>query len=178
MGSFFKNKDLSLNNINIKFRTFNALENYNRKFKYMDGMGPNKPAAVYIDNIIEDIKDHINIIRESEEKIELKYLSTYNIYINLNDKDNITEAFGEVSEEILEFIENIEKNFDLNSENEINNEIENSKMNGGFSGQNINNKHNKKEKEILSINWFQNQDNSCAYDSIYNSFYNIFKKLY
>ena len=86
-------------------------------------MGLNMPAIVYIDNIIEEIKDHINIIRENEEKIEFKKLSAYNIYKNLNDKYNKTEGYGHVSEEILEFIEKIEKNMDLNSENEMNNEI-------------------------------------------------------
>ena len=131
--------------------------------------------AVYINNIIEEIKDHINIIRENEEKIVFKNLSTYNIYKNLNDKDNKTEAFGDVSEEILEFIEKIEKNMDLNTENEMNNEIENSKIKNSINNQNINNKQNKKEKEIVSINWFQNQDNSCAYDSITKVFISSLK---
>ena len=44
---FFVNNSLKLNNITIKFRTNNSIENYNRRFKELKGMEPNMPTGIY-----------------------------------------------------------------------------------------------------------------------------------
>ena len=66
------NKSLKLNNITIKFRTNNAIGNYNRRFKELKGMEPNMPAGIFINNIIDDIQNHIDHIRKIEDKEEFK----------------------------------------------------------------------------------------------------------
>lgn len=55
---------LSYENIYIKFRTTNYLENFNRRFKNMANMEKETKGILFIDNIIEEITSHINLLEE------------------------------------------------------------------------------------------------------------------
>lgn len=155
---FFVNNSLKLNNITIKFRTNNAIENYNRRFKELKGMEPIMPAGIFINNIIDDIQNHIDHIRKIEDKEEFKNVSKTQLYKNLNDTDNKTESFGDISEEIFNYLENIDLKFEENVNLE-DIEIKELKIydNKLKEKDNFRNKH---------LNWFLNKNFSCAYDSI------------
>ena len=53
---FFNNESLFLNNVNIKFRTNNSSENFNRIFKNNFNKNKNKSLAEFIDIILDEIK--------------------------------------------------------------------------------------------------------------------------
>ena len=57
-----------MNKIEVKFRTNNALENYNKRFKEMNDMNPNMQTSIFIDNITNDILHHVETIRILENK--------------------------------------------------------------------------------------------------------------
>ena len=46
--------------INIKFRTTNSLENYNRIFEHRVKMNPNMQLVLYIDNLLNIANERIN----------------------------------------------------------------------------------------------------------------------
>ena len=157
---YILHKSLSLNNITIEFRTNNAIENYNGRFKEMNGMETDMPAFIFINNIVEDIQEHITIIRDIENKDNFKNISKIQLYKKLNKVDKKTEAFGDVSNDILKYLETTE--IDLNINNsfnivklDINNSIDNE----------IKKKNKLNIKHVNNIFWFKNQDNSCAFNN-------------
>ena len=111
---YILHKSLSLNNITIEFRTNNAIENYNGRFKEMNGMETDMPAFIFINNIVEDIQEHITIIRDIENKDNFKNISKSQLYKNLNKIDKKTEAFGDVSNDILKYLETTEIDLNIN----------------------------------------------------------------
>ena len=44
-------------------------------------MEPNMPSGVFINNITDDFKDHIELIRKLEDKYEYKNISKKQLYI-------------------------------------------------------------------------------------------------
>ena len=50
-------------------------------------MESNMPEGIFINNIIEDIQNHIDHIRKIEDKEEFKNVSKTQIYKNLNVTD-------------------------------------------------------------------------------------------
>ena len=76
---YFINKSLELNKIEVKFRTNNVIENYNKRFKEMIGMNANMQSSIFIDNITNDILHHIECIRNIENKNPHKNKSKYSI---------------------------------------------------------------------------------------------------
>lgn len=77
---------------------------------------------------------------------------------------------------IFQFIENIENKLDFNNEYELNNNIEISTKKRAKNKINLN-KDDKNKYKLSSINWFQNEDNSCAYDSIITIYILSLKKF-
>ena len=56
-------------------RINNAIENYSRRFKQLKGMEPNMPAGIFINNILDNIQNHIDHNRKIEDKEEFKNVS-------------------------------------------------------------------------------------------------------
>ena len=57
MVEYFKNKTLCLENINIKFRTTNSLENFNRVFKNEFNQKGEIDNTIYIDTLFTVYKE-------------------------------------------------------------------------------------------------------------------------
>ena len=167
---YFLNKSLELNKIEIKFRTNNAIENYNKRFKEMDGMNPNMQSSIFIDNITKDILNHIEYIRNIENKNPHKYKSKYSIKkeneLNKNDEIN-DSSLNDLINDILK-----EDNIDFDNDEENKNISQNSikKDKNKISEKGIVNTGNvslvQDYKYKLKYNWFINDELSCAYDSI------------
>ena len=62
---YFKNKILLLRGVNIKFRTNNSLENFNRIFKHNIKMKNNMELISYVDNLINLSIDQINFYKSN-----------------------------------------------------------------------------------------------------------------
>lgn len=75
-------------------------------------METNLPEGIFINNIIDDIQNHIDHIRKKEDKEEFKNVSKTQLYKNLNITENKTESFGDISEEIFNYLENIDLKID------------------------------------------------------------------
>ena len=61
---YFKDKSLVLNDVHIKVRTNNSLENFNRTFKYSYNMKGHMKLIKYIDTLLEFAKDQIEFFKE------------------------------------------------------------------------------------------------------------------
>ena len=65
---YFNNGILELNDINIKFRTNNSLENFNRKFKQYFQKKTNVNIINYVDILAEEVVNHENYLIEENRK--------------------------------------------------------------------------------------------------------------
>ena len=72
---YFKNKKLELNNIDIKLRTNNSLENFNRYFKNNIEIIPNMNLILFLDNLIQFSIDQIEFLK----KILINLIKNYSI---------------------------------------------------------------------------------------------------
>ena len=133
----------------------------------MVGMDARMTAILYINNIIEDIKEHIEIIRNYEDKKAFKNISKHRLYKELNNIDKKIESFASVSNEILNYLENLDIN--LNNKN-VSNKLK--KYDNILD--NKNKKDNNKDNKFIFY-WFKNKNNSCAFDCIFSIYINSLK---
>ena len=61
---YFKDNSLVLNDIHIKVRTNNSLENLNRTFKHSYNMKSNMKLIKYIDRLLEFAKNQLEFFKE------------------------------------------------------------------------------------------------------------------
>ena len=120
---YFNNGILELNDINIKFRTNNSLENFNRKFKQYFQKKTNVNIINYVDILAEEVVFHENYLIEENRK-PLKLISQNKLKGNYTKKiKKITEFYEEISKDILEYdlADNNEKeNFETENKNNEN----------------------------------------------------------
>ena len=65
----FKDGKLDYENLYIKFRFNICLEKFNRKFKSMPNMEKFSKGISFIDNIIDEVSTHIDILETEMKKI-------------------------------------------------------------------------------------------------------------
>ena len=65
----FKDGKLDYENLYIKFRSNNCLERFNRKFKSVPNMEKFSKGINFIDNIIDEVSTHIDILETEMKKI-------------------------------------------------------------------------------------------------------------
>ena len=183
---YFINKSLELNKIEVKFRTNNTIENYNKSFKEMIGMNANMQSSIFIDNITNDILHHIECIRNIENKNPHKNKSKYSIKKE-NEIINIDELKDSSLNDLINDILNEDNsNFDNDKKNKSNLQNSTQKDKNNISDKEILNTSkvllNQDYKYKLKFNWFINDELSCAYDSITTvyifSLYPFIKKIY
>ena len=167
---YFINKSLELNKIEVKFRTNNTIENYNKSFKEMIGMNANMQSSIFIDNITNDILHHIECIRNIENKNPHKNKSKYSIKKE-NEIINIDELKDSSLNDLINDILNEDNsNFDNDEKNKSNLQNSTQKDKNNISDKEILNTSkvllNQDYKYKLKFNWFINDELSCAYDSI------------
>ena len=159
---YFINKTLCLKDINIKFRTNNSLENFNRIFKHKMGNKGEIELVNYVDSFIDITKGQINfflkIIKKPHKSISKNKFQKDN---NSDMKDN-----EENSEE--DIFDELESSSDNNKEDSKSDEKEEER--------NIPNE-NEPEKEIdindIKDNLFlSNFQLSCSFDSFLSIFIN------
>ena len=93
---YFKDKSLVLNDVHIKVRTNNSLENFKITFKYSYNMKGHMKLIKYIDTLLEFAKDQIEFFKERLNEQQKK-----KIISNNDEKDeNIEDYFLEVEKEI------------------------------------------------------------------------------
>ena len=112
---YFIDGTLNLNGINVKFRTNNCLENFNRILKRYFNMKKNIPMITFIDVLKEEVLSHEEFMISENQK-SLKPLSKTklkgeNNYPYSNEDLNF---FEEISKEILSF--DVKENFILLNE--------------------------------------------------------------
>ena len=86
---YFNDESLSLNNILIKFRTNNCLENFNKQLKYCFRNKKIVNILFYIDILKEEVIKHEEYLIE-ENKKSLKPISNIKLKGNAKDEDNYT----------------------------------------------------------------------------------------
>ena len=159
---YFINKSLELNKIEVKFRTNNAIENYNKRFKEMVGMNANMQSSIFIDNITNDILHHIECIRNIENKNPHKNKSKYSIKKE-NEINNIDELKDSSLNDLINDILNEDNsNFDNDEKNKSNLQNSTQKDKNNISDKEILNTSkvllNQDYKYKLKFNWFINDE--------------------
>ena len=148
---YFNNENLKLNDINIKFRTINSLENFNRTFKYCFQKKSKINIIYYIEILIEKVIKHENFLIEENRK-PLELISNNKLRgKNVEKEDNCKLLFYEnISKEILEY--DMKKNYEevIMTEDDTDNNIENCSK-----GNNL---------EPRFLGWIEN---SCRYDTFF-----------
>ena len=86
---YFNDESLSLNDVFIKFRTNNCLENFNKQLKYCFRNKKNVNILFYIDILKEEVIKHEEYLIE-ENKKSLKPISNIKLKGNTKDEDNYT----------------------------------------------------------------------------------------
>ena len=151
---YFKNKILLLRGVNIKFRTNNSLENFNRIFKHNIKMKNNMELISFVDNLINLSTDQINFYKSNINQQQKK--------INIYENDCL---YNEDIKTVLEELEEPDNNEITKEEIENNNSNYSSieKINNDDSIiDNLNSLNNKKG--------FLNKYNSCSFDSFISIF--------
>lgn len=116
---YFKDNILVLRNIDIKFRTNNSIENFNKFFKLNVKMKDNMHLLEYLDNLIEFSKNQIEFFKDNiNKKSKFK-----NETVDVNDESNLIleEIEDVISENIYDnlFVDGDVKN-DKPEKNNIN----------------------------------------------------------
>ena len=150
---YFKDKSLVLNDVHIKVRANNSLENFNRTFKHSYNMKSNMKLIKYIDTLLEFAKNQIEFF-----KGQLNAQHKKKIISNNNDNDeNTDDNFAELEREL---------EFEINDENLSHSETEtNDKKPYNI---NINSLSN---DDLTNFKAFLNENNSCSFDSFLILFY-------
>lgn len=164
---YFKNGSLCLKNVNIKIRTNNSLENFNRRFKNLFIKKNNIEPIIYVDNLIaiafENKDFYLNQINKKS-----KFISKNKIYkINKNYYDLNKEEQNVLFKELEIFDEELIENpiindipsSDINLDNK---EIENNIINNEDK---FYNNYKSKNNDLNNSRFLYWKDNSCSFDS-------------
>ena len=101
---YFNKGVLDLNHINIKYRSNNCLENFNKQLKRINLKKKDIILITYVDNLIDEVIDHENYIVE-ETKKPLKKISKKS-ELNLGENEivaNFDKIIIDISNEILDY---------------------------------------------------------------------------
>ena len=121
--NFFKDETLKLDDTNIKFRTNNILERFNRTLKKYFGKKKNISLKNYIDILIEEVNSHEEyLINENKKPYKLIANNYLKGNIPLETNNNNIEFYEKVYLEIMnDFKENLICGDNYNDEKDNNN---------------------------------------------------------
>ena len=121
--NFFKDETLKLDDTNIKFRTNNILERFNRTLKKYFGKKKNISLKNYIDILIEEVNSHEEyLINENKKPYKLIANNYLKGNIPLENNNNNIEFYEKVYLEIMnDFKENLICGDNYNDEKDNNN---------------------------------------------------------
>ena len=121
--NFFKDETLKLDDTNIKFRTNNTLERFNRTLKEYFGKKKNISLKNYIDILIEEVNSHEEyLINENKKPYKLIANNYLKGNIPLETNNNNIEFYEKVYLEIMnDFKENLICGDNYNDEKDNNN---------------------------------------------------------
>ena len=169
---YFKNGSLGLEKLNIKFRTTNSLENFNRIFKNEFGHKGEVDIILYIDKLLIISREQINYFEKILKKQPKKLI---NINKNLDNKkkdknESETDSNGSFEDEIDNLINEIEN--DSDNDMMLNEIKSNNSSEGSINIEEENNSNLNKKK---GLQWF---NNSCSFDSFIPIFiYSIYPNI-
>ena len=98
---YFEKDILNLNKLNIKFRSNNCLENFNRQLKKYSGEKKHLNLVTYVDLLMKEVMRHEDYII-AETKKPLKKISK-NKKTDINLDSNFTKDYLEIAEEIMNY---------------------------------------------------------------------------
>ena len=151
---YFKDKSLVLNDVHIKVRTNNSLENFNRTIKHSYNIKRNMKLIKYIDTLLKFAKNQIEFFKEKLNALQKKKIISNN---NDND-DNLEDNFEEFEKEI---------EFEISKENLSCSETEtNDNRPNNISINSLSNNN------LINFKAFLNENNSCLFDSFLILFIN------
>ena len=168
---FFEQKVLSLNNINIKIRTNNSLENFNKILKKQFFKKGAQEPFLFLDVIMNEVIKHEGFINNKNSKtFDMASKSVLN-GTSLKDIDNDTDFIREINDIISDIVNNKEDDINENFENltkDKNNikEIKKTKKNDNLDKKII----FELNDNIKNLFWLINNSSSCYYDSFYTIF--------
>jgi len=116
---YFKNKILVLKDIDIKFRTNNSIENFNRYFRYNIKIKENMNLMSYVDNLLAFNNQQIKYFKENINK-NPKTISNENInkiIDNINEEEIILK---EIEAEYDNQISNTNNNYNISNDTDDN----------------------------------------------------------
>ena len=169
---FFEQKILVLKDVDIKLRTNNSLENFNKLLKkHFFKKGIQEPY-LFLDVIMDEVIIHENYINKINSKSFDNLAKSKIRGTSIKKKDNDTNFLSEIKNLILD----IESNFTNNINNYIKeNNIEETKIDE-FNNINRNNNietylfDNSLSNRKKTFNWLINYKCSCSLDSFYTIF--------
>ena len=157
---YFKNKTLSLKDIDKKFRTNNSLENFNRIFKNKFGFKGEVQLVTYVDTLIE--------ITEEQIKYFTKQIRTSHRGVSKNKIKNINKEIDKRQTENSD--EELYKEIEDTSINEIDELDETKKEN--FSSDNEKSDEQVDANNMHNRYFLTNYQLSCSFDSFLSIFIN------
>ena len=157
---YFKNKTLSLKDIDKKFRTNNSLENFNRIFKNKFGFKGEVQLVTYVDTLIE--------ITEEQIKYFTKQIRTSHRGVSKNRIKNINKEIDKRQTENSD--EELYKEIEDTSINEIDELDETKKEN--FSSDNEKSDEQVDTNNMHNSYFLTNYQLSCSFDSFLSIFIN------
>jgi len=157
-----KDKILNLKNVDIKIRTNNSIENFNKIFKQSFIKKGSQEPVYFLETIMSEVCNHEIYIN----KLNSKNIKNISISKKLNKKNLNNNHYNKEIKDIIEEIENISFN-NLSDDNALPNQIslENIDLNETDF---FNNKNKYKNKKFNK--WLLNYKNSCYLDSFYTIF--------
>ena len=166
---YFKNKTLNLNKINIKFRTTNSLENFNRILKNEFNQKGAIENTIYIDTLISIFKEQ-NEYFKKEIGNQPKLVNKKIKYGNNENKDLDYSLDKEIEIMLEEIDQNNEEGENIENKNSRSSKTNSSNEEDEKEEVNSNNLNNKK-----GFKWF---NNSCSFDSFLSIFiYSIYPNI-
>ena len=176
---FFEKNVLSLNNINIKIRTNNSLENFSKLLKKQFLKKGAQEPYIFLDVIMNEVVKHEAYINNINSKTFNNASKSILNGTSLKDIDNDKDFFQEINNIIFDIVNN-------NRNEDINESIESKDNNQIIEKTNLNKKcENVNKRKILDLNsenkkffWLINNMHSCYYDSFYTIFiFSLFKYI-
>ena len=181
---YFKDGSLNLNDVNIKFRTNNSLENFNRQLKNYFNKKKNIPLVSFIDVLKEEVNYHTELIINENLK-SFRPLSKAKLKgsnFNCNDT-NDNNFYEDISKEILSFdiesINNSEKKDLLDNKPDNINKIDTNKCIKNYSiSENAFNESNYNKNFIDNDKLAITLNENKIYDNIKIGFNNLRNTCY
>ena len=158
---YFKNKTLCLENINIKFRTTNSLENFNRVFKNEFNQKGEIENTLYVDTLITLYKEQNEYFQKEIEK-QPKEKKRNKRKSSVDSK----ESEDSIKLEMENMIKEIEE--DKDSENKSGNSIV--IISSSSSSKDDSNNLNDIQDNLNRKKSFKWDKNSCSFDSFISIF--------